>query len=471
MSGMMPADDRNAARSGWDAFLSYSSRDGEVVARVQRFLERYRLPDGRRLRVYRDETDIMGGELPAQLRTALAESGCLVACCSEAAAESSWVAREIEAFRELAPERPIVPVLVAGEPPANVPPPLRAAELRWSDLRDGWRLGLPRGKTRVELVRVVAAAAGMEFRELLPLDRNRRRRTTLWITVMIVLALAIPPWIPVHDWEDVTPDGLPVFGCDTLDDGIAFYRLNEPQAIKNIVNVDRNVFGPAPQRHMRSADLLPRGRLLPGGVDSQFRERCASAASEWVGEPRPGTCVKVQESKEIGSFSDPMGGGEAPLTDVVVGDQVFTLDRFWTQIDLQTWQGYGRTLHPSNGLPISAEGGDLWLGFPADNFTRGSLWRGVDGRSSWEAEPGMSDVRSVRHLSLGVMVAARRNGELGFFLRQNGGFEPFDAPGKGDELEVCGEVDGQPILRIDRSVHRRVLRPWWRARFSWDRGR
>jgi hypothetical protein len=77
----------------------------------------------------------------------------------------------------------------------------------------------------------------------------------------------------------------------------------------------------------------------------------------------------------------------------------------------------------------------------------------------------MSDVRSVRHLSFGVMVAARRNGELGFFLRENGGFEAFDAPGKGDELEVCGEVDGQPILRTDRHVYRRVLRSWWRAQF------
>lgn len=465
MSRMVPKDDRNTARSGWDVFLSYSSRDGEVVARVQRFLERYWLPDGRRLRVYRDETDIVGGELPEQLRKALGESRCLVVCCSEAAAKSNWVAREIEAFCELAPERPIVPVLVAGEPPANVPPPLRAAELRRSDLRDGWRLGLPRSKTRVELVRVVAAAAGLEFRELLPLDRNRRRRTTLLTTVMTISALAIPLWIPVHDWEDVTPDGLPVFGCDTLDDGIAFYRLNEPQAIKNIVSVDRDVFGPAPQRNMRSADLLPRGRLLPGGVESPLRERCASSASEWVGEPRPGTCLTVKESKEIDSFADPMGGGEAPLTDVAIGDQVFALERFWTPIDPQAWQEYGRTRHPSHGLPISAEGSDLWLGFPADNFTRGSLWHTVDGGSSWGAEPGMSDVRSVRHLSLGVMIAARHNGELGFFLRKNEGFEAFDAPGKGDELEVCGEVDGQPILRTDRNVYRRVLRPWWRAQF------
>jgi hypothetical protein len=457
---MTSADDRNAPRSGWDAFLSYSSRDRTVVARVQRFLERYRLPKGRRLRVYRDETDITGGELPEQLRKALGESRCLVVCCSETAAKSSWVAREIEAFRELGPERPIVPVLVAGEPPTNVPPALHAAELRWSDLRDGWRLGLPRRKTRVELVRVVAAAANIEFRELLPLDQKRRRRTRVLMTGMIVAALSIP----VYDWKDVTPEGQPVFGCDTLDDGIAFYRLNELTAIKNIVNVDRNVFAPTPQRTVQSVDLLPRGRVLPGIVAGQLRERCASAPLEWVGEPRPGTCVKVKESEETGSFADPMGGGESPKTDVVVGEHVFTLDRFWTQINHKVWQEeYGRTRHPSQGLPISAEGSDLWLGFPADNFTRGSLWHTIDGGNSWKAEPGMSDARSVRHLSLGVMVAARRDGELGFFLRKNDGFAAFEVPGKGDALEVCGEVDGHPILRTDRTVYRRVLRPWWYA--------
>jgi hypothetical protein len=299
----------------------------------------------------------------------------------------------------------------------------------------------------------------MEFRDLLPLDQKRRRRTRLLIVGMILLILSIP----VYDWKDVTPDGLPVFGCDMLDDGIAFDRLNEPQAIKNIVNVDRNAFGPAPQRKVRNVDLLPRGRLLPGIVASQLRERCASSPLDWVGEPRPGMCVTLKASEETGSFADPMGGGESPKTDVVVGDHVFTLDRLWTQIDQEVWQEYGRTRHPSHGLPVSVDGSDLWLGFPADEFTRGSLWHAVDGGNSWKAEQGMSDVRSVRHLNLGVLVAARRDGELGFFLRKNDRFEVFEVPGKGNELEVCGEVDGQPILRTDRNIYRRVLRPWWYA--------
>ncbi len=465
MGEKVAAGDR-APNFGWDAFLSYSSHDVEVVERVQRFLERYRLPDGRRLRVYRDETDIAGGELPEQLREAMAESGCLLVCCSNTAAESDWVTREIEVFRALAPERPVLTVLVADDPPANVPPPLRAVELRWSDLRKGWRLGLPRRETRVELVRVVAAAAGMDFRELLPLDRRRRRRATLRVTAVIATSLVISAWFPVQDWVDVTPEGRPVFGCETLDDGIAFYKLNESQAIKNIVDVQRDVFGPTPRRERLGPDLIPRGRLLPAGVVGRIREHCGGSGSEWVGEPEHGRCFRVSESEEIDSFSDPMGGGEAPLTDVTVGYQEFVLNRFWKQIDHQRWGEYGRTIHPSSGLPITANGDDLWLGFPDDKITRGHLWHSVDGGQSWEVERSITDVRSVRHLSRGVMVAARRDRELGFYLRRNDIFEPFDVPGKGDQLEVCGEVDGYPVVRADRNVFRLVQRPWWRAQFD-----
>jgi hypothetical protein len=67
-----------------DAFLSHASADARVAGKVQRRMQRYRLPDGWRLRVYRDETDIAGGGLPARLRQSLAESACLVVCCSDA---------------------------------------------------------------------------------------------------------------------------------------------------------------------------------------------------------------------------------------------------------------------------------------------------------------------------------------------------------------------------------------------------
>jgi hypothetical protein len=460
------ADAIEGAAPRWDAFLSYSSRDAVVVTRVQRFLEGYRLPEGRRLRVYRDETDIAGGELPEQLRAALANSSSLLVCCSEAAAKSEWVAREIEAFRELSPERCILPVIVAGDPPQNLPASLRDAELRWSDLRSGWRFGRPRRKTRIELVRAVAAAAGEEFRDLLPLDRQRRRRNgmlTAGMTIAVMIATALRP---VLSWQDVTPAGQPLFGCDTLDDGIAFYQHNEPQAIKNIVEVTRNALGPTPARHVVDNKLLPRGRLLPHFVDSAIHAHCRKSSPGWLGSPAPDVCVSISQSAAMGDFADSMGGGEASLTDVTTGARLFTLNQFWTAIDKRAWDAYGRSLTPSDGLPIAARGKDLWLGFPANKFTRGTLWHTRDGGVSWTVEKGITDVQSVSILSSGVTIAARNAGKLGFYVIRNGVFELLDMPGKGDRLEVCGEFEGEPVLRADRRAYRRLYQPWWRTWFS-----
>jgi len=309
----------------------------------------------------------------------------------------------------------------------------------------------------------------MDFRELLPLDRRRRRRTIFRVTAAITTALVVSTWYPVQKWVDVTPEGRRVVGCDTLDDGIALFKMNEPQAIKNIVGVQRNAFGPAPQRETLGPDLVPRGRLLPESIGGQIREHCGGSGSGWVGEPGPGTCVRLSESEEIGSFDDPMGGGEAPLTEVAIDSEKFVFDRFWKRIDHKRWDEYGRTIHPSNGLPVALSGVDMWLGFPDDEDNRGHLWHTTNSGQSWKVERGITDVHSVRHLSLGVVIAARIDRELGFYLRRNGIFETFDVPGKGggeDQLEVCGEVNGEPVVRVDRNVFRRVLRPWWRTQFD-----
>ncbi len=64
------------------------------------------------------------------------------------------------------------------------------------------------------------------------------------------------------------------------------------------------------------------------------------------------------------------------------------------------------------------------------------------------------------------MLGARIAGELGFFVHRNEAFEHLDTPGKGDRLEVCGEHEGEPVLRADRRAYRRLLRPWWRTWFG-----
>lgn len=451
----------------WDAFVSYNSRDAATASRVQRALERYRLPGGRRLRVYRDETDISGGELPAQLREALAASRCLVVCCSRAAVESAWVDREIDAFREQQPDRPILPVLVADEPPDNIPAGLSRDGLRWADLRAGWRLGRPRRQTRVELVRVIAAVADLDFRVLLPLDQRRRRLAMLRAAGLFAVVGAAGASVPVNHWVDATPGDRPLYGCDLLDDGIVLYHHNEPQAIKDIVDVRRDAFGTTPRRNLLlDGELVPRGRLLPARTADGVRRLCGGGPAEWIGEPEPGTCVRVRESETIEFFADPMGGFEASLTDVLVNDVPFELPFMWRRLNVEPWQEYGRTRTPSAGLPIAARVDEIWLGFSDSETTRGILWHTTDRGASWNMVPGISDVRSVRRLSTGLLVAGRLDRELGFWFTRDSVFTALDVPGKGEDLEVCGEVAGQPVVRADRNLFRRVRWAWWRTQLA-----
>jgi len=457
---------------GWDAFVSYSSVDGAVAARVQRAIERYRLPDGRRLRVFRDETDISGGELPAQLVRALADCACLIVCCSNAAARSPWVQREIEAFRERAGDRPILPILVADDPPASLPASLATGSLRWADLRAGWRFGLPRPQTHVELVRVIAGVAGIEFRELLPLDRRRRLRFRLRTAAIAMAVLVLSAWIPVLDWLDVTPVRSQVFHCDQLDDGIAWFVLNEAYAIRNIVSIVRGTpglseAGAVAGDGVLDGSFIPRGRMLPAMVASGLRERCDRIDAEWLGQPAAGTCIALRESETTDFFADPMGGIEASLTDVIVGaSPPFVLPTPWRRLDPEEWAGYGRTMTPSAGLPIAAEGAEIWLGFPQSPFAAGNLWHTVDGGKSWRVVRSISDVHSIRFLDIGLLIAARLDRVTGFYLLRDTSFVPFDVPGKGDDLEVCGQVDAHPLVRTDRTAWLRVRRPWWRARLD-----
>lgn len=446
---------------GWDAFLSYSSRDAAVAGRIQRFLERYRLPGGGRLRVYRDETDMEGGELPGQIRRALAGSGCLVVCCSEAAAGSAWVEREIQAFREGAPDRPVLPLLVAGDAPASLPRALRGEELRWADLRAGWRLGLPRRRTRQELVRAVSAVAGIPFRKLLPLDRRRRRRTFAGAALASAALAAMVASVPVLEWEEVTPPGAGrVGGCGTVDEGaVVLYHMNEPQASASIVNVLRgdSVLGPLEQR-----PVVPRGRLLGGSAARLAFTGCYGARDGWAGEVVAGRCMTLAPSNVRVSLVDRNGGTEEPATDVVVEDRRATLERKWSGPDPDTWDGYGRTVAPSRGLPVALAGDSVWLGFPADEYLLGDLWRSGDGGDTWDKVLGLRDVRSLHRSSEGLLAAGRWEGELGFWVVDDP-VRVLAVPGKGDDLEVCGEEGGQPVVRTDRSVYRRTRMALWRT--------
>src|SRR6187402_469038 len=115
--------------STYRAFISYSHSDAAFARWLHSRLESYRLPSGvdqvasaggpkRRLGpIFRDREELPASQdLSASVRAALAASDVLVVLCSPEARASRWVSREIELFRELGPERPILAAIVRGEP-------------------------------------------------------------------------------------------------------------------------------------------------------------------------------------------------------------------------------------------------------------------------------------------------------------------------------------------------------------------
>jgi hypothetical protein len=170
-----------------DVFISYAKANRGVARRVQAFLQRFQTDAGRRLSVYLDETHIRGGDLTVELTTALSSSAALVVICSNAAAASTWVQREIEAFQRR--DRPrIALVLAADEPASAIPALLRSNEIRFHDIRQGAIAGIWRNAARLELVRLVAWLTGADLSTLV----NWERRRLLKVSAAAVGALVLP---------------------------------------------------------------------------------------------------------------------------------------------------------------------------------------------------------------------------------------------------------------------------------------
>jgi TIR domain len=121
------------------AFLSYAHADVRIAKWLRSRLEVYTFdrdlsgrvtPLGavpRKLRpVFRDREDFAGGEtLTGATIAALDGSAALIVLCSTVSATRPAVNEEVRLFKARHPDRPVIPVIVAGTPPENFPPALR----------------------------------------------------------------------------------------------------------------------------------------------------------------------------------------------------------------------------------------------------------------------------------------------------------------------------------------------------------
>lgn len=191
----------NSDEARYWSFISYSHKDAAFGRQLHRRLEDYVLPrrvvglttqqgviPRRLVPVFRDREELSAADnLNAEVREALRDSRSLVVVCSQNAAQSPWVSREIEVFRELHPESPVLAALIEGEPSQSFPSALRrkpdgthveplAADFRSNG--DGERFGL---------LKLVAGIAGIGLDTLVQRDAQRRMRR---VTAVTAAALA-----------------------------------------------------------------------------------------------------------------------------------------------------------------------------------------------------------------------------------------------------------------------------------------
>jgi tetratricopeptide (TPR) repeat protein len=195
------AEAESGAAGGYVAFISYSHKDAAIGRWLHRKLEGYRLPkrlagtqgeDGevpaRLTPIFRDRDELpAAGDLSERVRAALAVSRNLIVLCSPHSAASPWVAREIETFRELHPDRPIFTAILEGEPGECFAPALRegGVEPLAADLRregDGRRLGL---------LKLVAGLSGVGLDALVQRDAQRRVRRVTYVTAAAITAMLV----------------------------------------------------------------------------------------------------------------------------------------------------------------------------------------------------------------------------------------------------------------------------------------
>lgn len=185
----------------YHAFISYNQRDNAWAEWLHHGLETYRIPKGleekaeqyagedfpkKLFPVFRDRDELPSAHtISEKVREALAESRALIVICSPNSAQSEWVATEIQFFRELHPERPVLALIADGEPPTCFPDALM---LGGEPLAADARLegdGKPDAK-----LKLIAGLLGVGF-GIMKNRETKRKRRRLIIAVSALSAITL----------------------------------------------------------------------------------------------------------------------------------------------------------------------------------------------------------------------------------------------------------------------------------------
>ena len=188
------------------AFISYSHSDSRHARRIFRKLSTYRIPSAvargqaRKLGEFFMDREALPAakDLSAEIVSALANAEAMIVVCSEAAARSSWVAREISTFRSLHPEAPILAAIAPSDASGT-----GSAATCFPDglLEDGEPLAADFNKegdgAQLAYLKLVSGLTRIPLEDLSRRDQRRRNRRVTAITAgsaliaLVMSALAV----------------------------------------------------------------------------------------------------------------------------------------------------------------------------------------------------------------------------------------------------------------------------------------
>lgn len=494
----------NAPRSGaaeHDAatfFLSYAHADQQAALRIRDFLHTFRFPRDesgrrRRLRGFRDVEDLRAGKLEDELRSALAAADALVVCCSPNARESKWVSRELRWFDEDENDRTVCAALLDGDERSARPSGMEKSGLYFADLRQGWRFGRPRAKTRLELIRIIAAISGLDLRELVDLDRRRRLKRRFFTVAAFAGLLVGIASLPITRWDAVPlPETVqyPVDAAEVIDGRLAVatrLRTNDGERSRNYVQlhqagveawwIDDNERAYVPRRRM-----FPIEALQPDIVRyilEALKIDVERDSALWLA--RPGAEIFVGLRRPDDETATALSHEHfAGVSDVYVARGTSTrLSSSAIELypDSPMLEG-PRSMSPADGLSIASLSSGLWLGAErrSDGRGNGGLWHLPPDATDWEKVPGFVSVNSISGLPddpYSVLVAesfkplqreaaeSSRGTRLAIVDARDYGTSAFEGPpfDTTSEVEIAGvDRDLGLVIRVSGKLYSRQER-------------
>lgn len=233
------------------AFISYKREDEKWAKWLQKKLESYRLPTAIRKEnpelpnkirpVFRDQSELAGGNLKTEIEKGLDGSKYLIVICSPRSAKSPWVSKEVQHFIDQGREEYIIPFIIGGTPNASnsedecFPEGLR----QLTGEKEILGININEMGRDAAVIKVIARMFNLRFDCLWQRYEKEKRNKRIWIglcaLIVIVLSLGIAGYIARQNAL------LNIANVQVLEQRDSIYNAYEQLKEKNLTAFNRSI--------------------------------------------------------------------------------------------------------------------------------------------------------------------------------------------------------------------------------------